>query len=58
VLSKGLRVVRIRQGNQLRPVAALLHRYIPFWLATIHDERLDEQQRQLDDQRQQLTRVG
>src|SRR5262249_14599079 len=33
--SKGLRIVRIRQGNQLRPVVALLHRYIPFWLATI-----------------------
>src|SRR5262245_3205246 len=35
VLSMGLRIVRIRQGNQLRPVVALLHRYIPFWLATI-----------------------
>jgi hypothetical protein len=35
VLAKGLRIVRIRQGNQLRPMVALLHRYIPFWLATI-----------------------
>jgi hypothetical protein len=35
VLSRGLRVVRVRQGQQLRSVAALLHRYIPFWLATI-----------------------
>jgi hypothetical protein len=35
VLSQGLRIVRIRQGRQLRPVVALLHRYIPFWLATI-----------------------
>jgi P22_AR N-terminal domain len=36
VLATGLRIVRIRQGKQLRPVVALLHRYIPFWLATIN----------------------
>ena len=40
MLSKGLRIVRIRQGNQLRPVVALLHRYIPFWLATVNPKEV------------------
>jgi hypothetical protein len=35
VLADGLRVVRVPRGQQLRPVMALLHRFIPFWLATI-----------------------
>jgi uncharacterized coiled-coil protein SlyX len=35
VLADGLRVVRVPRGRQLRPVMALLHRFIPFWLATI-----------------------
>lgn len=42
VLARGLRVVRVRQGSQLRPVAALLHRYIPFWLATISPHQVAE----------------
>lgn len=42
VLTKGLRVVRVRQGNQLRPLVALLHRYIPFWLATISPSQVRE----------------
>ncbi|MCG8352844.1 MAG: hypothetical protein MI924_34200 [Chloroflexales bacterium] len=42
VLARGLRIVRIRQGSQLRSVAALLHRYIPFWLATISPHQVDE----------------
>jgi hypothetical protein len=42
VLSRGLRVVRVRQGQQLRSVAALLHRYIPFWLATISPHQVRE----------------
>jgi hypothetical protein len=40
VLSTGLRIVRIRQGNQLRPVVALLHRFIPFWLATVNPKEV------------------
>lgn len=41
VLSRGLRIVRVRQGGQLRSVVALLHRYIPFWLATISPHQVD-----------------
>jgi hypothetical protein len=35
VLSQGLRVVRIRYGDRMRSVVAILHKYIPFWMATI-----------------------
>lgn len=35
VLARGLRVVRIRVGDRMRPIVAILHKYIPFWLATI-----------------------
>ena len=35
VLSHGLRVVRVPRGRQLTSVVAILHKYIPFWLATI-----------------------
>ncbi len=35
VLSRGLRVVRIRVGDRMRSVVAILHKYVPFWLATI-----------------------
>jgi P22_AR N-terminal domain len=42
VLSRGLRIVRVRQGGQLRSVVALLHRYIPFWLATISPHQVGE----------------
>lgn len=36
VLCEGLQIVRIPEGDQLRPMLALLHTYIPFWLATIN----------------------
>lgn len=42
VLSEGLRVVRIPDGNQLRPMLAILHTYIPFWLATINPAQVGE----------------
>ena len=35
VLSHGLRVVLIPHEGKLRPMLAILHKYIPFWLATI-----------------------
>lgn len=35
VLARGLRVVNVPIGNRVRSVMALLHRWIPFWLATI-----------------------
>jgi P22_AR N-terminal domain len=35
VLSQGLRIVRIRSGDRMRAVVAILHKYIPFWMATI-----------------------
>jgi hypothetical protein len=35
VLSRGLRVVRVRVNNRMRSVVAILHKYVPFWLATI-----------------------
>lgn len=35
VLSRGLRVVRVRVGDRMRSVVAILHKYVPFWLATI-----------------------
>ncbi|MFV9506128.1 MAG: phage antirepressor N-terminal domain-containing protein [Oscillochloridaceae bacterium umkhey_bin13] len=35
VLSLGLRIVRIPMDNRLRPVLAILHTHIAFWLATI-----------------------
>lgn len=35
VLAGGVRLVRVPQGQRVRTVVALLHRFIPFWLATI-----------------------
>lgn len=35
VLSRGLRVVRVRMNDRMRSVVAILHKYVPFWLATI-----------------------
>lgn len=46
VLSEGLRVVRIPDGNQLRPMLAILHTYIPFWLATINPAQVGEAARE------------
>jgi hypothetical protein len=42
VLSQGLRVVNARIGNQVRSVLALLHTYIPFYLATISPHQVAE----------------
>jgi hypothetical protein len=42
VLSEGLRVVRIPDGDQLRPMLAILHTYIPFWLATINPAQVGD----------------
>jgi hypothetical protein len=35
VLARGLRIVNVPIGNRVRSVIAVLHRWIPFWLATI-----------------------
>jgi hypothetical protein len=35
VLARGLRVVNVPIGERVRSVIAILHRWIPFWLATI-----------------------
>jgi len=45
VLTAGLRIVNVRIGNRVQSVAALLHTYIPFWLATINPAQVNEQQR-------------
>lgn len=42
VLSEGLRVVRVPDGEQLRPMLAILHPYIPFWLATVNPSQVGE----------------
>ena len=35
VLAAGLRIINVRSGSRVRSVVALIHTYIPFWLATI-----------------------
>lgn len=35
VLARGLRVVNVPVGGRVRSVMAILHRWLPFWLATI-----------------------
>ncbi len=42
VLAQGLRVVRVRYGERLRSLVAILHKYIPFWLATISPHQVRE----------------
>jgi hypothetical protein len=42
VLSQGLRVVNAQIGTQVRSVLALLHTYIPFYLATISPNQVAE----------------
>lgn len=42
VLSQGVRLVRVPQGQRVRTVVALLHRFIPFWLATIVPSQVNE----------------
>jgi hypothetical protein len=45
VLSQGLRVVRIRYGDRMRSIVAILHKYIPFWMATITPGLVNETSR-------------
>ncbi len=45
VLAQGLRVVRIRSGDRLRSLVAILHKYIPFWLATISPNQVNADSR-------------
>ncbi|NJO85262.1 MAG: hypothetical protein HC828_22640 [Blastochloris sp.] len=45
VLASGLRMVNVTIGDRVRSVAALLHTYIPFWLATISPTQVNAQTR-------------
>lgn len=42
VLAQGVRLVRVPQGQRVRSVVALLHRFIPFWLATIVPSQVNQ----------------
>lgn len=42
VLAQGLRVVRIRYNDRMRSIVAILHKYIPFWMATISPNQVGE----------------
>jgi hypothetical protein len=42
VLSAGLRVVNVAMGGRIRSVVALIHHRIPFWLATISPNLVNE----------------
>lgn len=42
VLAQGLRMVRVRYGDRMRSLVAILHKYIPFWLATISPHQVKE----------------
>lgn len=41
VLSQGLRVVNVPVGERVRSVIALVHKWIPFWLATIRPDQVN-----------------
>ncbi len=41
VLSQGLRVVNVPVGGRVRSVTAIMHTWIPFWLATISPEQVN-----------------
>lgn len=45
VLAQGVRLVRVPQGQRVRSVVALLHRFIPFWLATIVPSQVSDEVR-------------
>jgi hypothetical protein len=59
VLSEGLRIVRVPDGDQLRPMLAILHTYIPFWLATINPSQVGEpvREKRIRNQREQVAEV-
>lgn len=40
VLSEGLRIVNVPVGGRVRSVSAIVHRWIPFWLATIRPDQV------------------
>ncbi|NTW97201.1 MAG: hypothetical protein HGB28_01465 [Oscillochloris sp.] len=42
VLSQGLRVVNVPVGGRVRSVMAIIHKWIPFWLATISPDQVNE----------------
>jgi len=42
VLSQGLRVVNVPMGGRVRSVMAIVHKWIPFWLATISPDLVNE----------------
>ncbi len=45
VLSQGLRVVNVPVGGRVRSVMAIIHTWIPFWLATISPDQVNEETR-------------
>lgn len=42
VLSQGLRVVNVPVGGRVRSVIAIVHTWVPFWLATIRPDQVRE----------------
>lgn len=40
VLARGLRIVNALMSGRVRSVVAILHRYIPFWLATVSPDQV------------------
>jgi hypothetical protein len=45
VLAAGLRVVNVEIGGRVRSVMAIIHTKIPFWLATISPEQVNDETR-------------
>jgi hypothetical protein len=45
VLSQGLRIVNVPVAGRVRSVMAIVHKWIPFWLATISPDQVNEMTR-------------
>ena len=45
VLASGLRVVNVEMGGRIRSVMAIIHTKLPFWLATISPEQVNDETR-------------
>src|SRR6266545_8064078 len=45
VLAAGLRVVNVEIGGRVRSVMAIIHTKLPFWLATISPEQVNDETR-------------
>jgi hypothetical protein len=45
VLSQGLRVVNVPMSGRVRSVLAIVHKWVPFWLATISPDQVNEETR-------------